>query len=85
MHKKITITMEHELYKKLFSLIRKGKVSSFIEEAVKEKLEKEQYVDPIETGYMEMAKDEKREESALEWSEFGLDETLKKEDFSTWK
>lgn len=50
-------------------------MSSFIEEAVKEKLEKERYVDPIETGYMEMTKDEEREKNALEWSEFGLDAT----------
>jgi predicted CopG family antitoxin len=65
MHKKLTITLDENVYYELHSVIGRGKISQFIENLVKPYvLNKE-----LEQEYIEMAKDEEREKEAYEWIE----------------
>jgi len=65
MQKKLTVTIDEEVYKGLRKTIGPRKISKFIEELVRP------YVlhPNLESAYAEMAKDEKREKEALEWAE----------------
>ena len=65
MHKKLTITLDENVYHELHSVIGRGKISQFIENLVKPYvLNKE-----LEQEYIEMAKDKKAEREAYEWIE----------------
>lgn len=70
MRKKLTITVDEEVYMALHKVIGKRRISSFIESLVKPRLITEE----IERGYQEMAKDTLREEEAKEWLEEFADE-----------
>ena len=65
MQKKLTITINEEVYEGLHSVIGKRKISQFIEKLVKP------YVvgKDLEASYKKMAKDESREKEATEWIE----------------
>ena len=65
MQKKLTITIDEEVYKGLHNAIGKRRISRFIEELVRP------HVSPqsLEDAYAEMARDEDREAEASEWAE----------------
>ncbi len=67
MQRKITLTIGEQLYKDLHFLIDKRKISFFVEQSTKEKIEKLKLNDPLEKGFKIMGRDKKREEEALEW------------------
>ncbi len=74
MQRKITLSIEEKIYRKLRFLIPKRKMSKFVEEALKEKIERLKLEEPIEKGFKMMGKDKEREKEALEWSEAGMSE-----------
>ena len=74
MQRKITLSIEEEIYRKLRFLIPKRKMSKFVEEAIKEKIGRLKLEEPIEEGFKMMGKDKEREKEALEWSEAEISE-----------
>jgi hypothetical protein len=65
MRKKLTVTIDEEVYKGLHKNIGPRKISKFIEELVRPHV-----IHPdLESAYAEMAKDKKREREAVEWAE----------------
>jgi predicted CopG family antitoxin len=65
MQKKLTITVDEEVYKGLHKIIGPRKISRFVQEIVRTHVVHPNY----ESAYAEMAKDENRENEALEWAE----------------
>lgn len=65
MQKKLTISIDEQVYEGLYKFIGKGAISQFIENLVRPHV----IEDELEAEYREMAADEKQESSALEWSE----------------
>lgn len=65
MQKKLTITIDEQVYKGLYEMIGPRKISGFIEDLVRPHV---LYPD-LEAAYAEMAQDEEREAVALEWAE----------------
>lgn len=65
MQKKLTITVDEEVYAGLHKTIGPRKISKFIEELVRPHVVRPN----LESAYNQMAKDKKREEKALEWAE----------------
>ena len=65
MQKKLTISIDEQLYYGLHEFIGKRKISSFIESLIKPHL----IESDLERGYLAMALDENREKEAYEWSE----------------
>jgi hypothetical protein len=63
--KKLTLTIDEEVYKGLRKKIGPRNISWFIEELVRPHVMRPD----LESAYAEMAKDEKREKEALEWAE----------------
>jgi len=66
--KKLTITINEEVYLGLHKVIGPRKISKFIEELARPHVLKHE----LESAYKEMAKDIVREKEALEWSEATL-------------
>jgi hypothetical protein len=65
MQKKLTITVDEEVYEGLHKTIGPRKISRFIQEIVRPHV-----VHPdLEEAYAEMAKDGRREQEASEWAE----------------
>ena len=65
MQKKLTLTIDKDVYEGLHRTIGPRKISKFIEELVRPHV-----VHPaLESAYAEMAKDRKREKEAIEWAE----------------
>lgn len=65
MQKKLTITIDEDVYKGLHKVVGPRRISRFIEQLVKPHvLDKN-----LEGAYRQMAQDEEREREALEWSE----------------
>jgi predicted CopG family antitoxin len=65
MQKKLTVTIDEEVYEGLRTVIGPRKISRFIEELVRPHVvKKEMY-----SAYKEMATDQIRESEALEWAE----------------
>lgn len=73
MHRKLTITIDDEVYRGLHERIGPRRISSFIEELVRPHVVDE---GRLEAAYREMAADEEREREAREWVEADLGETL---------
>lgn len=68
MHKKLTITLDGQVYDNLHLRVGRGNISQFIENLVRPHV-----LDPdIENGYCKMAQDEAREKDAAEWEEATL-------------
>ena len=65
MQKKLTLTIDEEVYNGLHRVIGPRKISRFIESLVRPHVIKEN----LYAGYEEMAADCVREEEALEWAE----------------
>ncbi len=65
MQKKLTITVDEEVYKGLHRTIGPRKISRFVQELVRPHVVRPN----LESAYAEMAKDRKREKEALEWAE----------------
>lgn len=65
MQKKLTITIDEQVYEGLYAVIGRGRISRFIEDLVRP------YVlyQELEPAYKQMAQDEERETDALEWAE----------------
>jgi len=65
MQKKLTITVDEDIYRGLRSVIGPGKISRFIQELVRPHV-----IEPeLESQYLAMSMDEARESEAFEWSE----------------
>ena len=65
MQKKLTVTVDEEVYEGLREVIGPRKISRFIEDLVRPHVIKKE----IYAAYKEMAADEVRESEALEWAE----------------
>lgn len=68
MQRKLTITIDEQVYEGLHKVIGPRKISQFIENLVRPHV----LGNDIEEGYRLMAEDEAREAEALEWSEATL-------------
>ena len=65
MQKKLTLTVDVEVYEGLRKIIGPRKISKFIEELVRPHVVRPN----LESAYAEMARDKRREKEALEWAE----------------
>ncbi len=65
MQKKLTITVDEEVYKGLHKVIGPRKISKFVEGLVRPHVVRPN----LEAEYAQMAKDREREEEASEWAE----------------
>ena len=65
MQKKLTLTIDEEVYNGLHTVIGPGKISHFVEDLVRPHVVKRELYD----GYRDMAADCVRESEALEWAE----------------
>ena len=65
MQKKLTVTIDEEVYEGLREVIGPRKISRFIEDLVRPHVTKKD----IYAAYKEMAADEVRESEAIEWAE----------------
>jgi predicted CopG family antitoxin len=63
MHKKMTITLDEEVYEGLHRTIGKRKMSQFIEDLVKPHV----MDTSMDDAYKAMAADKEREDEAMEW------------------
>lgn len=68
MQKKLTLTVDEEVYEGLRKTIGPRKISKFIEELVRPHVLRPN----LESAYAEMARDKRREKDALEWAEVTL-------------
>jgi predicted CopG family antitoxin len=64
-HKKLTITIDEQVYDGLYTVVGKGAISQFIEDLVRPHVVK----DELDAAYKLMAEDEERETEALVWVE----------------
>lgn len=65
MQKKLTITVDEEVYEGLHKTIDARKISRFVQEMVRPHVVRPN----LEAAYAEMAKDKRREQEATEWAE----------------
>ena len=65
MQKKLTITIDEQVYDGLYRFVGPRRISRFIEDLVRPR----ELNQALESAYEEMARDEKREQAALEWAE----------------
>lgn len=65
MYKKLTITVEEEVYRGLYNNVGPRRISHFLNQLAKEKLAPM----ALDEAYKAMAKDEDREQEAQEWCE----------------
>ena len=65
MQKKLTITVDEEVYNGLHKIIGPRKISRFVQEIVRPHVVRPN----LESAYAEMAKDRRREKAAMEWAE----------------
>ena len=68
MQKKLTLTIDKDVYEGLHKAIGPRKISKFIEDLVRPHVVRPN----LESGYAEMAKDKKREKEAAEWAEIAF-------------
>jgi predicted CopG family antitoxin len=65
MQKKLTITVDEEVYEGLHKTIGRRKISRFVQELVRPHVVRPK----LESAYADMARDKKREKEAVEWAE----------------
>ena len=65
MQKKLTITVEEQVYEGLYNVVGRRNISQFINSLVRPHVIKAD----LEAAYRDMAADEAREAEALEWAE----------------
>ncbi|MBA4143780.1 MAG: addiction module antitoxin [Nitrosospira sp.] len=63
MHKRMTITLDEEVYEGLYRTVGKRRMSQFIEDLVRPHV----MSSSLDDGYKAMAADKGREAEALEW------------------
>jgi hypothetical protein len=68
MQKKLTITIDERVYNGLHAVIGRRRISRFIESLVRPHV----LGQDLECGYRQMARDEAREDEAMEWAESTL-------------
>lgn len=73
MHRKLTITLSHDVYEGLHHTVSRGHISSFIEELVRPHVVSSSN---LEEQYRAMAADREREQEAADWVESLVGETL---------
>ena len=69
--KKLTITIDDEVYRGLHTVIGRGNISRFLNNMARPHV----VSSDIEAGYRAMAADKEREEEALVWSELAISDT----------
>ena len=65
MHKRMTISIDEEVYEGLLRVVGRRKISRFLEDLARPHVLDED----IAAGYLAMAADAERESQALEWSD----------------
>jgi predicted CopG family antitoxin len=70
MQKKLTITLDSQVYEGLHRVIGRGHISQFVEDLVRPHV----LGKDMEAAYRAMSQDEEREAEALEWAEATLGE-----------
>jgi predicted CopG family antitoxin len=70
MKKKLTITVDERVYKGLYAVVGRRRISRFIENLVRPHV----LFPDLEAAYREMAEDEERETEALEWTEVTIED-----------
>lgn len=65
MQKKLTITLDEEIYEGLHAVVGRRRISRFIEDLVRPRISRQH----LEEAYREMARNEKRETDAVDWAE----------------
>jgi len=65
MHKKLTITVDEQVYDGLHSVIGRRNISRFIESLVRPHVVNSE----LQAAYKQMGQDEAREAEALDWAE----------------
>jgi len=65
MQKKLTITIDEQVYDGLYRVVGAGKISQFIEKLVRAHV----IGHDLEAAYAQMAQDQQREAEAYEWAE----------------
>lgn len=65
MRKKLTITIDEEVYDGLYRVVGPRRISRFVEKLVRPHVMSEE----LEQAYAQMAGDEEREAQALEWAD----------------
>jgi hypothetical protein len=65
MQKKLTITIDEQVYEGLYRVVGSRRISRFIEDLVRPHV----LYPSLEAAYQEMAEDEAREREAQEWAE----------------
>ena len=79
MQKKLTITLDEQVYHGLHSVIGRRRISHFIETVVRPHV-----LSPdLDAAYRQMAQDELREAEALAWAETALGEAAEESGKST--
>jgi predicted CopG family antitoxin len=68
MRKKLTLTVDVEVYEGLRKIIGPRKISKFIEDLVRPHVVRPN----LEAAYAKMARDKKRESEAIDWAEIAL-------------
>jgi predicted CopG family antitoxin len=68
MQKKLTLTVDAEVYEGLRKIIGPRKISKFIEDLVRPHVVRPN----LEAAYAKMARDKKREDEAMEWAEISF-------------
>ncbi len=71
MQKKLTLTIDEDVYEGLHKTIGRRKISKYIEDMVRPHVLKSS----LDAAYAEMAKDKKREKEALDWAEISFKDT----------
>ena len=69
--KKLTITVDEQVYKGLHQVVGRHRISRFIEDLVRPHV----VAADLDAAYRAMAQDEAREAEALEWSEATIGDT----------
>ena len=72
MYKKLTITLEADIYNGLHKIVGRGNISSFLANLARPYVMKKQ----LYNAYKEMANDKERENEADEWSETLINDSL---------
>lgn len=65
MQKKLTITIDEQVYHGLYRVVGPGKISQFIEKLIRPHVIETE----LEAAYALMAEDKEREQEAYDWSE----------------
>jgi len=65
MHRKLTITLDEQVYEGLHQVIGRRRMSAFIESLLRPHV----IETDLEAGYQQMAQDQDHETEALEWAE----------------